>query len=91
VEQSLAEPEALFQQACGVLGHRLEVDMETAGDILDRVARREGLSRTELAATVVNSCTQAAYLPRDLYTNSHGYRRTSSSPFSANGSFRCSA
>jgi hypothetical protein len=73
MERSLADPEALFQLACGVLADRLEVDPETAGQILDRVARREGLSRTELAATVVDSCTQAAYLPRDLYTNSHGY------------------
>jgi ANTAR domain-containing protein len=73
MQRSVAEPEALFQQACGVLANRLEVDTETAGQILDRVARREGLSRTELAATVVNSCTQAAYLPRDLYTNGHSY------------------
>jgi hypothetical protein len=73
MEQSLAEPEALFQQACGVLAHRLEVDTETAGGILDRVAHREGLSRTELAATIVNSCTQAAYLPHGLSTNRYGY------------------
>jgi ANTAR domain-containing protein len=76
MEQSLAEPETLFQQACGVLAHRLEVDTETAGQILDRVARREGVSRTELAANVVTSCTQAAYLPHDLYASSHGCEST---------------
>jgi hypothetical protein len=73
MERSLAEAEALFWQASGVLASRLEVDTETAGQILDRVARREGLSRTELAATVVDSCIQAAYLPRDLNTNGRGY------------------
>jgi hypothetical protein len=71
MERSAAE--ALFQQACGVLAHRLEVDTETAGQILDRVARREGLSRTELAASVVDSCTQAAYPPREFSTTGHGY------------------
>ena len=73
MERSAAEPETLFQRACGVLAHRLEVDAETAGQILDRVARREGLSRTELAASVVDSCIQAAYLPREPSTTGHGY------------------
>jgi hypothetical protein len=73
MERSPTKPEALIQQACGVLAHRLDIDTATAGQILDRVARREGLSRTELAATVIDSCTQAAYLPRDLSTTGHGY------------------
>jgi hypothetical protein len=71
--QHLPEPEAVFEQARGVLAQRLEVDLETAGHILDRVARREGVSRTELAADVVASCTGEAYVPRDLYGNGHGY------------------
>jgi hypothetical protein len=33
-----------------------------------------------LAATVVNSCTQAAYLPRDLYTNGHSYESAARPP-----------
>ena len=73
MERSPAETDVLFEQACGVLAHRLEVDTKTAGQILDRVARREGLSRTELAASVVDSCTRAACLPRDLSTAGHGY------------------
>jgi|1186.fasta_scaffold62380_1 hypothetical protein len=73
MEPSLAQHEALFQQACGVLAHRLEVDTKTAGQILGRVARREGITETELAATIVKSCIQAEYLPRDLYTSSPGY------------------
>lgn len=73
MERSLSEPEAIFRQACGVLAHRLEVDTETAGQILDRVARREGLSKIELAASVVDSCTQGAYLPSDLSVTGHGY------------------
>jgi ANTAR domain-containing protein len=73
MKRSLAQPELLFQQACGVLAERLEVDPQTAGQILGRVARREGITEDELAATVVSSCTQTAYLPRDLYAYGHGH------------------
>jgi hypothetical protein len=73
MERIFTEPEAVFEQACGVIAHRLEVDTETAGHILERVARREGVTTSELAADVVASCTRATFLPRDLYTNGHGY------------------
>jgi hypothetical protein len=73
MERTLTEPEVLFEQACGVLAHRLEVDTETAGHILDRVACREGVTRAELAADIIASCIHAVSLPRDLYTNGHGY------------------
>jgi len=73
MERSLADAEALVEQACGVLASRLEVDPETAGHILDRVSQREGVSQAELAANVIASCTGSASVPRDLYTNGHGY------------------
>ena len=46
-------------QARGVIAARLGVDPETAGNILARVAKREGLSRDELAADVIASCTSS--------------------------------
>lgn len=73
MERSLAESEALVERACGVLANRLEVDPETAAHILDRVSRREGVSRAELAGNVIASCTESALLPRDPYRNGHGY------------------
>ena len=64
----------VVEQARGVIAARLEVDPETAADILTRVAQREGLSRDQLAANVVASCTSLhVRLPRDLYTNGYGY------------------
>ncbi len=49
----------VVEQARGVIAARLEVDPETAGNILARVAKREGLSREELAADVIASCTRS--------------------------------
>jgi len=64
----------VFAQACGVLAGRLDVDLETAGLMLERVARREGVSRNELASDVVASCADGSvYLPRTLYANGHDY------------------
>jgi hypothetical protein len=48
MERSFTEAEALFEQACGILAYRLEIDREAAVQILDRVSRREGISRAEL-------------------------------------------
>lgn len=59
----------IVQQARGVIAARLDVDIETAALILDRVAHREKVGRDELAADVVASCTNSVVgLPRDLYT-----------------------
>ena len=64
----------VVEQAHGVIAARLEVDADTAADILLRVAQREGLSRDQLAANVVASCTSShVRVPRDLYTNGYGY------------------
>jgi hypothetical protein len=73
MERSFTEAEALFEQACGILACRLEIDREAAGQILDRVSRREGVSRGELVANVIASCTGSAVLPRDLSGNGYGY------------------
>lgn len=43
----------IVQQARGVIAARLDVDIETAALILDRVAHREKVGRDELAADVV--------------------------------------
>ena len=73
MERSITEAEALFEQACGILACRLEIDRDAAGRILDRVSRREGVSRGELVANVIASCTGSTVLPRGLYTNGYGY------------------
>jgi len=74
VEPTRGQSEALFEQASGVIAARLELDPETAGNILDRIAHREGVSRSQIAADVVASCTDSAvFLPRALYTNGHEY------------------
>jgi hypothetical protein len=66
--------EALFDQACGVVADRLNVNVETAGHIIDHVARRQAVSRAEVAADVVASCTDSrVFLPRELLTNGYGY------------------
>jgi ANTAR domain len=64
----------LVEQAHGVIAARLDVDPETAAQILHRVAVREKITKKDLAADVVSSCTSDGIrLPRDLYTNGRGY------------------
>ena len=64
----------IFEQARGVIAARLDVDPDTAAHILERVSQRERISRDELAADVLASCTDSRVaLPRDLYTNGYGF------------------
>jgi hypothetical protein len=72
MERSFIESEAL-EQACGILACRLEIDREAARQILDRVSRREGVSRAELVANVIASCAGSTVLPADMYANGYGY------------------
>jgi ANTAR domain-containing protein len=66
--------ETVFEQARGVIAARLDIDPDFAGRIIDRVARQEGVSRSQIAADIVASCTDSrVYLPRTLYPNGHAY------------------
>jgi hypothetical protein len=52
----------------------LAVDLDTAAGILERVAKRERVPTSELAADVVASCADSTVdLPRMLYTNHDEY------------------
>ena len=74
IKQTAAEHDAIFAQACGVVAGRLAVDLDTAAGILERVAKRERVRTSELAADVVASCGDSTvYLPRMLYTNDDEY------------------
>ena len=74
MKQIAAAHDAIVAQACGVVAARLAVDLDTAAGILERVARRERLRTSDLAADVVASCADCAvYLPRMLYTNDDEY------------------
>jgi hypothetical protein len=74
LDQVASQPEAIFEQARGVVAVRLDIDPEAAGDMIDRVARREGVSRSEIAADIVASCTDnAVYLPRMLQAKGRAY------------------
>ena len=60
--------------ACAVIAARLDLDRETAEDLLCGVAQRTGLSTDELAADVLASFTGSEVSrPRDLHTNGHDY------------------
>lgn len=72
MDEALDRSLAMFEQARGAVSVRLEVDVETAGHILECVARREGVSPLDLARDVLASCWDSkTALPRDLYTNGH--------------------
>jgi hypothetical protein len=74
MKQIAAAHYAIFAQACGVVAARLAVDLDTAAGILERVAKRERVRTSELAADVVASCADSTvYLPRMLYTNHDEY------------------
>ena len=62
------------EQACAVIAARLDLDPETAAELLWGVAQRTGLSTDELAADVLaSSMNSQVSRPRDLYTNDHDY------------------
>jgi ANTAR domain-containing protein len=62
------------EQACAVIAARLDLDPETAAELLCGVAQRTGLSTDELAADVLaSSMSSQVSGPRDLYTNDHDY------------------
>jgi hypothetical protein len=70
MKQIAAAHDAIFGQACGVVAARLAVDLDTAAGILERVAKRERVRTSELAADVVASCADSTvYLPRVVSTN----------------------
>jgi hypothetical protein len=61
----------VVEQARGVLAERFGVDIATADQILGDVSRAQKRSVVDLAAAVVESCTNdSTPLPRRLYTNS---------------------
>jgi ANTAR domain len=62
------------EQACGVIAARLDLDPETAAELLCGVALRTGRSTDELAAEVLAlPKTSQVTLPLDLHRNHHGY------------------
>lgn len=64
---------AVVEHARGVLAERFGVGIATAETILTDVARAQERSITDLAAAVVESCTNGSTpLPRRLYTDSNG-------------------
>jgi hypothetical protein len=64
---------AVVEHARGVLAERFGVDITRADAILAEVARVQKRSTTDLAAAVVESCTNGSTpLPRRLYTDSDG-------------------
>jgi hypothetical protein len=64
---------AVVEHARGVLAERFGVDIARADAILTDVARVQKRSTTDLAAAVVESCTNGSTpLPRRLYTDSNG-------------------
>lgn len=74
MNEALDRSLVMFEQARGAVSVRLAVDVETAGHILESVARREGVSTLDLARDVLASCwDKETALPRDLYTNGHEY------------------
>lgn len=58
--------------ACAVIAERLELDPETAAELLYGVAQRTGLSVDELAADVLAS-SMSSEGSRALHTNDHDY------------------
>jgi hypothetical protein len=59
---------AVLEQARGVLAERFGIEIETADEILTKVARTQQRNVTELAEDVVRSCTDGSMpLPRRLY------------------------
>ena len=64
---------AVVERARGVLAERFGIEIERADAILTDVARVQKRSITDLAAAVVESCTNGSTpLPRRLYTDSNG-------------------
>ncbi len=64
---------AVVEQARGVLAERFGIGIARADAILADVARLQKRSITDLAAAVVESCTNGSTpLPRRLYTDSNG-------------------
>jgi hypothetical protein len=62
----------IVEHARGVLGERFGVEIGMADAILADVARVQKRSITDLAAAVVESCTNGSTpLPRRLYTDSN--------------------
>jgi ANTAR domain len=60
----------VIERARGVLAERFGVEIATADAILADVARAQKRSVTDLAAAVVESCTNGSTpLPRRLYTS----------------------
>ena len=63
---------AVVEQARGVLAERFGVEIAMADAILADVGRVQKRSITDLAAAVVESCTNGSMpLPRRLYTDSN--------------------
>jgi hypothetical protein len=65
--------DAVIERARGVLAERFGVEIGTADAILADVARAQKRTVPDLAAAVVESCTNGSTpLPRRLYTDSDG-------------------
>ena len=65
--------DAVVERARGVLAERFGVEIGTADVILADVARAQKRTVTDLAAAVIESCTNdSTPLPRRLYTDTDG-------------------